>query len=765
MLRQFTLNTLLLLNFQIIAQNEFVINSFLNNDQRDPKIIFSGDNNLIAVWTSNNQISDTSKEDIFIQLLDSDLNKIGSEFQVNEITDGSQYYPCVAGNQNGKAVIAWSSFSGNSSIYDVKARIFQNSLPISSEFIVNSFTENSQTKPSVDIYADGSFIIVWESWFQDGSDRGIFGQRFDINGNKTGDEFQINSTTNFSQAKPKVKYFTDGKFVVVWESWKQDNSSASDYGIYARIFNSDGIPLTGEIQINDFIKDYQWYVDIITLESDKFVVAWCSWEQDGSDGGIYAKILNTNGEALTNEILINSTVRYYQWLPKLSKNLKDDIIVVWSSWQQDGSREGIYIKVFDRYLREKSFEEKLNVATESFQWEPDVLSISDNEIISVWSGYNLTNKNYDVIGIKKKIDFKEAIINNYSYNHPSGITTSKFFVNVMDSTLLTGDMYEISFSKNNLDELTATIKNKNTAEIIISDFNVDKGEDVFYLTPVFDGITVEIKPVLKLELDSQKSYFQNNSGSDILFNFVKPSGTTVIAPIDLVLIWGDPSKNSEGFFISPLDSAYSSAGKMEIKVPFTIKNLFNDKRLDSYIIEPTLTKNKQWDPGEPIIILTPEEYQISFPNFHVQINSLITSGAGNYPFPGDSIFIFTRRPLTTDDIFTFSTAPQFILSVKENSVIELKEFSLEQNYPNPFNPSTKIRYVIPRSTEYYSMPQKVILKIFDVLGKKVATLVDEYKFAGNYEVEFNASHLSSGVYFCTLQSGSIIKTKKMMLLK
>lgn len=757
-MKKLLLNIFLLLTVQIFSQDELIINSFVTNDQRDPKIILSGGNNLIAVWTSNNQINDSSREDIFMQLLDLNLNKIGSEVQVNEVTDGSQYYPSISGNQNGNVVIAWSSFSGNNSIFDIKARIFQNGMPASSEFFVNSFKQNSQTKPSVDVYNDGSFIIVWESWFQDGSDRGVFGQRFDSEGNKVGDEFQINLFTNFSQAKPKVKYFPDGKFVVVWESWKQDNPSGVDYGIYARIFNSDGSPLTGEIQINEYTKDYQWYADILTLDSDRFVVAWCSWEQDGSDGGIYAKILNSSGITLTNEILINSTIRYYQWLPKLSKTNDNNIAIAWSSWQQDGSREGIYLKLFDRYLRERSFEERLNITTESFQWEPDIVCISDSQIISLWSGYNLLNKNYDVVGIKKNIELKQAIINNNSYGHPSGISTTQIFVNVMDSTLLTGDTYEISFSKNVLNELNASITNKNTNEILISEFNVDKGEDIFYLTPVFEGIAVEIKPVLKLELDFNKSYFLNKSGCNINFTFVKPSGTTVIAPIDLAVVWGDPSKNSEGYFISPLDSAYSSSGKMEINVPFTVKNLINNERLDTYIIEPTLTKNKQWDPGEPIIILTPEEYQISFPNFHVQINSSVLSGTGNYPLPGDSIFIFTRRPLTTEDVYTFSTAPQFVLSVEGNSGLELKEFSLEQNYPNPFKAQSTISYSIP-------FDAKVSLKVYDILGREIDVLSNEFQKAGKHRIVWDANNFASGVYLYRLQVANYVQTRKMILLK
>jgi hypothetical protein len=89
-------------------------------------------------------------------------------------------------------------------------------------------------------------------------------------------------------------------------------------------------------------------------------------------------------------------------------------------------------------------------------------------------------------------------------------------------------------------------------------------------------------------------------------------------------------------------------------------------------------------------------------------------------------------------------------------------FKLEQNYPNPFNPSTKISWQSPIGSWQ-------TLKVYDMLGKEIATLVDEYKPAGNYEVEFNTSsfkHIpSSGIYFYTLKAGEFVQTKKMILLK
>lgn len=91
------------------------------------------------------------------------------------------------------------------------------------------------------------------------------------------------------------------------------------------------------------------------------------------------------------------------------------------------------------------------------------------------------------------------------------------------------------------------------------------------------------------------------------------------------------------------------------------------------------------------------------------------------------------------------------------------EFKLEQNYPNPFNPVTKIRYTIPVGVN--SQMSKVNLKVYDVLGNEVVTLISQDKFPGNYSVTFNAANLPSGIYFYRITSGNFTATKKLILLK
>ena len=110
----------------------------------------------------------------------------------------------------------------------------------------------------------------------------------------------------------------------------------------------------------------------------------------------------------------------------------------------------------------------------------------------------------------------------------------------------------------------------------------------------------------------------------------------------------------------------------------------------------------------------------------------------------------------------------------ENGILHPVEFQLYQNFPNPFNPATKITYSIPSVTLRQAQSDvSVSLKVYDILGNEIATLVDEYKSAGTYEVQFSARggqesgkwNLASGIYFYQLRTGSFVETKKMILLR
>ncbi len=127
-------------------------------------------------------------------------------------------------------------------------------------------------------------------------------------------------------------------------------------------------------------------------------------------------------------------------------------------------------------------------------------------------------------------------------------------------------------------------------------------------------------------------------------------------------------------------------------------------------------------------------------------------------------YLYRLKQIDFDGTFEYS-------KTVEAEILSPNEFILEQNYPNPFNPSTKIRYSIPTPSSSIPLIKErnevgfVTLKVYDILGNEIATLVNEYKPAGSYEVEFNSHQLAGGIYFYQLKTDNFIETKKMVYLK
>jgi hypothetical protein len=138
------------------------------------------------------------------------------------------------------------------------------------------------------------------------------------------------------------------------------------------------------------------------------------------------------------------------------------------------------------------------------------------------------------------------------------------------------------------------------------------------------------------------------------------------------------------------------------------------------------------------------------------------SGAAGSSEQTTSIFVdsFLNVYVTGMSALDYATVKyiQSSTAVDDNLFHSPDRYILSQNFPNPFNPTTKIRYSIAESNF-------ASIKVYDMLGNEVARLINEEQLAGNYEVDFNASELSSGIYFYQLQAGSFIETKKMILLK
>ena len=152
-------------------------------------------------------------------------------------------------------------------------RFASNGAPLGGEFQINTYTPYRQRSGDVAVEADGDFVVVWQSFQDGGYYDGIFGQRFDSAGTRIGSEFQVNTYTPFDQRSPAVTVADDGRFVVVWESYRQDSS---EEGVFGQVFAANGIPEGSEFQVNTFFYGYQDNPQI------------CS-SADGSSGGAWRR--------------------------------------------------------------------------------------------------------------------------------------------------------------------------------------------------------------------------------------------------------------------------------------------------------------------------------------------------------------------------------------------------------------------------------------------------------------------------------------------
>ncbi|MFZ1518721.1 MAG: T9SS type A sorting domain-containing protein [Ignavibacteriaceae bacterium] len=141
----------------------------------------------------------------------------------------------------------------------------------------------------------------------------------------------------------------------------------------------------------------------------------------------------------------------------------------------------------------------------------------------------------------------------------------------------------------------------------------------------------------------------------------------------------------------------------------------------------------------------------------MQLSEGESTGESGNDSDGDGIPFIPEQSNNLASVFATEATLDFTTSVDDVTEIP-NEFTLEQNFPNPFNPTTKIKFSLPEN-------QFVSLKVYNLLGQEVVTLVNENKTAGSYDISFNASNLSSGVYLYRIDAGSFTSVKKLTLLK
>ena len=204
------------------------------------------------------------------------------EERVNYYTNDHQYGAQVAVLAGGGYVVSWVSRGQDGSDDGIYAQRYNSvGMPVGVEFQVNSTTAGTQFQPAIVSLSDGGFVIVWSDQYADGSSWGVFAQRYDALGVARGSQFLVNQYTLYDQGTPAIAA-VDGGFVVTWASLYQDDGGS--YGVYARRYANDGSPSSAEFRVNTNLGGSQNEPAIATFASGAFVVVWRSEGQDGSGG-------------------------------------------------------------------------------------------------------------------------------------------------------------------------------------------------------------------------------------------------------------------------------------------------------------------------------------------------------------------------------------------------------------------------------------------------------------------------------------------------
>jgi hypothetical protein len=310
---------------QITASASFQVHTYTAGIQGYSTAAADADGDFVVAWQSSHDVDGAG---VFARRFSSAGTPIAGEFQVNSYVTGNQYYAAVGMESNGDFVTVWQGVGvGDGSQTGIFAQRFNAAgLALASEFRVNTHTDNYQVVPAIGMDADGDFVVAWQSSSQDGSSRGIFARRFSSAGTAQASEFQVNSSTLGAQESPAVAMTAAGDFVVAWQS---AHAGPEDH-IFAKRFNAAGAAQASEFMVNTHTPTGQ-YTPAVAWKGGDFVVVWTSGGQDGYGYGIFGRRFSAAGAPLGPELQINFYTSAQESLPTVVIDSSGSFVVSWQT--------------------------------------------------------------------------------------------------------------------------------------------------------------------------------------------------------------------------------------------------------------------------------------------------------------------------------------------------------------------------------------------------------------------------------------------------
>ncbi|MFO1003249.1 MAG: M10 family metallopeptidase C-terminal domain-containing protein [Planctomycetaceae bacterium] len=372
---------------------EFLVNTTTAESQAAASMAMDADGDFVVAWTSS--LQDGSITGVYAQRYDAAGVAQGGEFRVNTTTVNEQSLPAVAMDADGDFVIAWQSILQDGSDSGIYAQRYDSAgVAQGGEFRVNTTVTNGQGLPAVAMDADGNFIVTWQSFDQDGDGSGVYSQRYDSAGITQGGEFRVNTFTTSTQTRPVVAMDADGDFVVAWESYAQDSSG---FGVYAKRYNAAGVTQGSEFRVNTTVTERQASPAVAMDADGDFVVAWESL-QDGISEDVYAQRYDSVGAPLGGEFRVNTTTVDSQDAPAVAMDADGDFVVTWRSYAQDADGSDIHVRRYNAAGVAQGGELQVNTETADEQEDSSVAMDADGDFVVTWESLSQDGSSFGIYG-------------------------------------------------------------------------------------------------------------------------------------------------------------------------------------------------------------------------------------------------------------------------------------------------------------------------------------------------------------------------------
>jgi hypothetical protein len=663
--------------------------------------------------------------DVYAQRYNSSGTALGSNFKVNDDAGAAdQAYPAVAADSTGNFIITWEDARGGD--YDIYAQRYDSAgVPIDSNFKVNDDTENAnQDYPDIGVGGSDRFVFTWAD-DRDG-DYDIYAQRYDSSGGPLGFNFKVNDDSEPASQQHTCVGFSDWNgFVIIWA-----DKLEGDYDIYAQRYDSSGSSLASNYQVNDDVQTpHQEYPKVAVGECDKSVITWIDYRTGDCD--IYAQILESDGTATGPNFIVDDSEDAVPYWPDVDVGGADNFVITWEDYRTVYG--DIYAQRFDSSGTALGSNFKVNDDAGTAGQDLASVAMDGRGYFIVtwrdfrngggWSG-DVYAQRYDSSGT--------PLGTNFRVNDDTGLTVmavpavamhpaGSFVITWEDYRSWNSDIYAQRYDS--------------SGSPLGSNFKVN------------DDTGTASQPWATIAMDHSGRFVitwadDRDGDYDIYAQRYDSSG----------IAWGSNFKVNDD--AGTLDQ-WSPTVAIGDSGNFIIA--WEDYRTG--ICNPDIYAQKYDSSGNPLggNFLVPKDQYASF----AQLNPAVATN-------GDSIYFAWQdnRRAKGWDIYAKVVGWSWT-DVQDQEEVNLPHsFELYQNYPNPFNPVTRIQYAVGgRQT-----PIHTTLRVYNILGQFVRTLVDEERAPGNYSITWDGKdntgkEVASGIYFYQLKTKDSTKTRKMILLR